>query len=82
MSNAASVDTTAPDRKAVFALECTRARVAERHVVVPAPQVDPANRLKIPTHVDNFFCSDFTKGFFTCLLTLFSSTAGLLKPGL
>ena len=38
-----------------FAAEYTKARVAVRNVVAPAPQVDPANCLKSPTRVLNFF---------------------------
>ena len=65
MANAASVNTTAPDRRAVSAAECTRARVAVRNVVAPEPQVDLANHFKSPTRVVNFLHSDFTKDSFT-----------------
>ena len=40
------------------AAECTRARVAVRNVVAPAPQVDPASRLRSPTRVVSFLRSD------------------------
>ena len=40
------------------AAKCTRARVAVRNVVAPAPQVDLANHLKSPTRVVDFLRSD------------------------
>ena len=42
--------------KQYSAAECSKARIAVRKAVAPAPQVDPANHLKSP-HVLLIFCS-------------------------
>ena len=44
--------------KQYSATECTWVRVAVPNVVAPAPQIDPANHLKSPTHAVNFFRTD------------------------
>ena len=40
------------------AAKCTRTRVAVRKVLAPASQIDPANWLKNPTRVVNFFLNE------------------------
>jgi len=59
--NEAGVSTAAPDRSVVqqyFAVEWTRAKVALRNVVAPAPQPEPANRLKSAKRDVNVLRSD------------------------
>jgi len=43
------VSTAASDGAQYSAVECTRARVAVHNIVAPAPQPEPASRLKSAT---------------------------------
>jgi len=54
--NEACMSTAAPDRPS--AVEWTRARVAIHRVVAPAPQPEPASRLKSTTRDVSFWRSD------------------------
>ena len=58
--NEAGLRATAPGRSAVAssAVEWTRARVAIRNVVAPAPQPEPASRLRSATRDVSFLRSD------------------------
>ena len=45
----AGMSTAAPNGAQYSAVECTKARVAIRRVVAPAPQPEPASRLRSAT---------------------------------
>ena len=56
--NKASMSTTAQTRAQYSAVEWTRARVAVRNVFAPAPQPEPASRLRSATRDVSFLRSD------------------------
>jgi len=79
--NKADVSTAAPDRTAVLVVECTKADVAVRKIVTPAPQMEPASRLKSVARDVSFLLSGSRCRRLTYVSDLPNVTRGIWARG-